>query len=52
MEMKLPHNGFRWLTGDELDRLDICGFDINGDYGLILEVFDMHILLLIQQLNH
>lgn len=38
MKQKLPHSGFRWLTEDELDILNIEDFNIDGDTGLILEV--------------
>lgn len=37
MMQKLPLKDFRWLTGEELNSLDIQSFDVDGEDGLIVE---------------
>ena len=39
MQMKLPHSEFSWLSEEEIESFDIEKFDVNGDYGVVLEVF-------------
>ena len=38
MSQKLPKSGFRWLTPDELQRIDIRRYNESYDFGIILEV--------------
>ena len=40
MMMKLPHSDFRWLSEQEIESFDIEGFDVNSDYGVVLEVLN------------
>ena len=44
MTMKLPHSEFRWLTENEIESFDIEGFDVNGDYGVVLEVMELRLV--------
>ena len=38
MSQKLPQSGLRWLTPDELQRIDIRRYNESYDFGIILEV--------------
>ena len=38
MSQSLPTGGFRWFTGEEIDKLDLTKYKENGKKGLILEV--------------
>ena len=38
MMMKLPHSQFRWMSAEELENFDIDGFNVDGDYGVVLQV--------------
>ena len=38
MYKKLPQKGFKWMTTDELQNLDILGYDEKGDTGCVLKV--------------
>ena len=40
MQMKLPDRDMRWLSKEEIENLDIKNFDANGEYGLVLEVYN------------
>ena len=42
MSKKLPHSEFRELTPSEIEAFDPLEFDINSDYGYILEVMRLH----------
>ena len=44
MMMKLPHSGFRWLSEEEIDSFNIEEFDVNGDYGVVLEVIKFRLV--------
>ena len=45
MMMKLPHSDFRWLSEQEIESFDIEGFDVNGDYGVVLEVSNFSLVI-------
>ena len=45
MQMKLPDKDMRWLSKEEIENLDISNFEVNGDYGLVLEVCNSYFFL-------
>ena len=38
MQMKLPDKEMSWVSDEDITNLDIKNFDVNGEYGLVLEV--------------